>query len=640
MKLICLLLLFSIFIFLPSHSLSQLSSIEYLIEGRNSLKVGNFQKAEEYLTKALQEFKEIGDYILFWRAKAYKKMNKYEEALKDINDLKKNYSKSPILKDAKKEEIELVKILNLPELEKLYECFINEYPEEIKIKFDYAVYLKERGNLSKAKKIFKDIFITASPLAETAERELSERDITLNDLIKRAKALNNAYHFKKAEDYLRKILTNYDNSQKNEVLSLLGYSLFMQKKYTEAAEIFKKSGDNYWRARALLRSKNYEAFAKELSSYINSGDQRFSEVLINYANIQRRIGEPEKALKILKIVLDKYPHAREEALWFLAWNYYLNKDIEKAGKIFQELYNSYGKLKYLYWLEKVKEINGVVQAKNQTVSFQPGDIYSYLLYIKGRIANIPEGVPTNYSINYSSISSKRVDILVRAGFKEEVIKEIKELLKENRSMEKIPEFSKILYEMGDYPTSVRLISKIPDRFKFSELLYPQAYRNIVLNVSERLGINPYLIFAVMREESRFDLFARSPAGALGLMQLMPETAKREGKKIGVAFKNDSELFEVEKNILIGSFYLKKLIDEFGNKVIAIAAYNAGEKAVSSWLKENSYGDIDEFIEDIPFSETKGYVQKVLTSYFEYLRINKAITKETILKVIKTKGGKS
>lgn len=631
MKLPGLLIVFILFLFLPSDTLSQFSSLEYLIEGKNSLDSGDFQKAEEYLTKALPEFKEIGDYILLWRAKAYKNMKKYEEALNDLSEIIKHYPKSPIFKEARKEEIELAKLLNLQELERIYQSFINEYPEELKIKFEYGVYLKKLGKLGKAKQIFKEIFITASPFADQAEKELSSEDITINDLIKKAKALNNAYQFKKAEKYLKEALS-MKNSQKSEILSLLGYSLFMQKKYSEAAEIFKQTGEHYWRARALLRAKDYETFEKEMPDYMKSADQKISEVLINYANIKRRAGKYEEAIKTLKMITNKYPSQRENALWFLAWNYYLMEEYDEAKKILESLYSSYGKLKYLYWLEKINEIKGVMPVKQYFIPFQQGDIYSYLLYMKGKISNIPEPA----SVNYQIMLPRRVDILVRAGFKNEAIGELKSQL--NNRVENIPLISKILYELGDYSTSVRLMSKIPDKFNFPELLYPQVYRDTVLNASRKININPYLVFAVMREESRFDRFAQSPAGALGLMQLMPETAKREGKKIGIILKKDSEIFDPDKNILIGSFYLKNLIEEFGNPVMAVAAYNAGEKAVQAWLKDNSYKDIDEFMEDIPYAETKTYVQKVLTSYFEYLRINKTLTKENISKIVKIKGG--
>lgn len=623
-------------IILPSATLSQLSYIEILVEGKKNLNSANYSKSEELLTNALTELKEIGDYILLWRAQAYIGMNKYENAKKDLELLKKNYPRSPILKDARKIELEIVKNNPTLDIEKLYESFINEYSEEISIKFDYALYLKEKGQKEKAKRFFKEIFLTASSLADKAENELSKEDITVNDLLKKGRALNNAYQFKKAEKYLRDALMINKNSNKNEILYTLGYSVFMQKRYTEAAEIFKSCGENYWRARALLRARDFETFEKESSNYMKIDDQRMADVFINYANIKRRAGAHGEASKILRTVVTKYADSKEEALWYMAWNHYNAREYDEARKVLQELYANYGKPKYFYWLDKINEMRGVFTTKEQNVSFRQGDLYSYLLYMKGKTNLILEPI----QIRRDTISfNRRIDLFLKAGFKEEALREIKLTLKENRDSENIPLFSKLLQDLGDYPTSVRLISKFPNRFNYQELLYPQAYRDTVLKASARFNIDPYLLFAIMREESRFDRLALSPAGALGLMQLMTDTAKREGKKIGITFKRDSELFEQEKNILIGSYYLKNLIDEFGNVVFAIAAYNAGEKAVWGWLKNYSYNSIDEFIEDIPYGETRNYVQRVLTSYFEYLRGDKKLNQEYIFKITKIRGGK-
>lgn len=629
------LLIILLLLIVPSATLSEISSIDEIIEARNALKAGNYLKAEEYFTRLLPEFKEIEDYILFWRVKALTGMNKYEEALKDIDFLKKNHPRSPLFKNIKKEEIELAKKLNLPHLERIYDSFVNEYPEETGIKFEYAIYLKDKGRTEKAKKLLKEIFVTATSFADRAEKELSEKDITVKDLIKKAKALNSAYFFKKSEKYLRDALRRAKDFEIQEVLSELGYSLFMQKRYSEAAEIFKKCSEPYWRARALIRAKDFETFEKELPHYIKLEDARVSEVLINYANIKRRAGEVDEAVKILKMVLSRYPSAKEEGLWYLGWIHYMTGQFDEAKRIFQELYLSYGKPKYLYWLERVNELKGIIKTKEYSAAFRPGDIYSYLLYMKGKVSFIPESVSTYPKLTVP----KRIEILLRAGFKEEALQEIKAKLKDLREVEKIPLFSRLLFELGDYPTSVRLISRLPDSFIYQELLYPQAYKDIVLKASERFNIDPSLIFAIMREESRFDRQAQSPAGALGLMQLMLNTAKREGGKLGISIEKNTELFDSEKNIFIGSFYLKNLIEEFGNPVFVIAAYNAGEKTVFSWLKSNTYRDIDEFIEDIPYSETRAYVKRVLASYFEYMRINKTLTEECISKIIKVKGGR-
>ncbi len=629
-----LFLIFFLLISFPSSTLSNFSSLDYLITGKKDLDSGNFTSAKNNLTKALLEFKEIGDYILFWRAKAYTEMTQYDRALIDLNEIKKNYSSSPLIKEAKKQEIFILKKLNSPDLMLAYESYINDYPDDLETKFNYAEYLKEREQKDKAKKIFKEIFLTASSFADRAEAELSDEDIILEDLVKKAKVLNNAYMFKKAEKYLREALTKSKNKLNEDILWNLGYSLFMQKKYEESASIFKKINDSYWRGRSLLRAKDFNSFEKELPNYVKSGDQRIGELLINYANIKRRAGNSYESLEILKSVINRYPSSKEEALWYLGWNQYLSGNYNEARNIFKELYNKYGNLKYLYWFERTREIEGVVTAKEYSIDFRKSDFYSYLLYMKGKISPIAEKktIPDNKTI------PTRLQILMQADFKEEALKELKFLLKNNRDMENIPFYCILLNNLGDYATSVRLISKFPNNFKYQEILYPKVFTDTVSRISKKIDIEPALILAIMREESRFDRKAISPAGALGLMQLMPSTAKREAKKIGINIREEREIFEIEKNISIGSYYLKNLINEFDNIVFAIAAYNAGEKVVHSWIDENKYRQIDEFIEDIPYGETRAYVKRVLTSYFEYLRMYYNLSPERISEIIKTKGG--
>jgi soluble lytic murein transglycosylase len=125
----------------------------------------------------------------------------------------------------------------------------------------------------------------------------------------------------------------------------------------------------------------------------------------------------------------------------------------------------------------------------------------------------------------------------------------------------------------------------------------------------------------MREESRFAPEARSVAGALGLLQLMPQTASRMSAHAHVSLKHSEDLYDIKTNVFIGTYYLKSLINHFDSVPLAIAAYNAGEEAVKDWLTAGRYKSADEFIEDIPYDETRNYVKKVITSYFEYMRQN-------------------
>ena len=105
---------------------------------------------------------------------------------------------------------------------------------------------------------------------------------------------------------------------------------------------------------------------------------------------------------------------------------------------------------------------------------------------------------------------------------------------------------------------------------------------------------------------------------------MPRTARRYNKNIKAHLKNAPELCDARTNIMLGSSYLKQLLDKLGSVPLALASYNGGEDAVRDWLKNGKYRTVDEFIEDIPYNETRNYVKKVLTTYFEYLRCQTAI----------------
>jgi soluble lytic murein transglycosylase len=131
-------------------------------------------------------------------------------------------------------------------------------------------------------------------------------------------------------------------------------------------------------------------------------------------------------------------------------------------------------------------------------------------------------------------------------------------------------------------------------------------------------LDPYLVLALIRQESLFDPQARSPAAALGLMQLLPSTASRVAKQIGVAPPSNEQLFQPEVNLVLGTQYLKDLLQRYSDDWFkAIAAYNAGEAAVDRWEKEISTDDAEEFVERIPYLETRGYVKLVMRNHRIY-----------------------
>jgi soluble lytic murein transglycosylase len=162
--------------------------------------------------------------------------------------------------------------------------------------------------------------------------------------------------------------------------------------------------------------------------------------------------------------------------------------------------------------------------------------------------------------------------------------------------------------------------------------YPLAYWPEVKKQAESFGVDPYLVLAIMREESRFDPDVTSRAYARGLMQIMSRTGKKIAKKLDVEAYATKRLYEPELNIKMGTFYISQVLQRFSNEpAMALAGYNGGPGNVVKWskslkTKKNGAGadagqlDIDEFIEHIPYRETRNYVKRVLKTYYEYKRI--------------------
>jgi len=126
-----------------------------------------------------------------------------------------------------------------------------------------------------------------------------------------------------------------------------------------------------------------------------------------------------------------------------------------------------------------------------------------------------------------------------------------------------------------------------------------------------------LILAVIRQESAFDEKAKSKANALGLMQILPSTGRTLATQAKIARYTSNSLFKAETNITLGTQFLASLLRRYEKPELALAAYNAGGTRVDRWLKEYGNADMAEFVEQIPFSETRSYVKQVLGNKAHY-----------------------
>jgi soluble lytic murein transglycosylase len=144
-----------------------------------------------------------------------------------------------------------------------------------------------------------------------------------------------------------------------------------------------------------------------------------------------------------------------------------------------------------------------------------------------------------------------------------------------------------------------------------DLLYPRPYERELSGAARRVQLPAEWVWGVLRQESLYDPRARSSANALGLLQLLPATARTVARKEGLDAPGEQGLFDPATNLLLGTAYLRQQYDTFGGRfVLVLGAYNAGPNAVRRWLPDDAR-EADVWIENVPFNETRSYIQRIV-----------------------------
>jgi soluble lytic murein transglycosylase len=601
----------------------------FLKKGKQQLENKKYEDAIIHLSRASKDIPLLGDYALLWLSDAYHEIGNHKESLNAIRTLLNKYPDSPLEKKARLREMKEAEETSADNIRQLFESYTRDYKGDQEVKYLYAQWLKKNSYTDQAIKVFKELYIGAGPFSSMAYNELDTSDIRVDDLLRRASNLMNAMEYRTAESVLKTALTRDAGDMGTDIRKALGQSLFRQKRYSEAAELYRQVKDKYWEMRSRYRAGEKNAIESSIEELLCGDDKKLASILISVASDKRREGKKEEAITLFSKVKDSYATAGEDALWGIGWTHYLNGEYKKASDIFSKLYDKFSDTKYLYWKGRSIEADGEDASPIfQQLSQKRRDYYSTLSHSRGRNGNErsvwagdKRRKKTMAPVHKVVLKKMdRIDTLLEIGLSKEASAELVYLSRNTNSLDDVVYICSKLQELGQYKYSVRLAVRVPYTQILLPFLYPLAHWDIVEKLSEKYHVDPLLILAIVREESRFDSDARSSAGALGLMQLMPKTAYRFDKKMKLGIRSSNDILDVKHNLNLGTFYISGLIREFSSYAPAIASYNAGEDIVKQWLQSGKYKSADEFIEDIPYQETRRYVKKVLTTFFEYKRI--------------------
>lgn len=416
--------------------------------------------------------------------------------------------------------------------------------------------------------------------------------------VKNSYALKNYQRAKYISEYGLTHFSKYaDESDIHDVINI--YLSMSQTKKDAIDYLFNisspKGKDYVWSLKCEAAPSAYQAGCyKQL--YLNYPNGNYAaEALANIFFDRIKAKDYDNAVKIGKDHLDKFPNSNSAPMV----TFWLGKTFEKLNE-----YNE-----YMYYYKK-------------TISDFPDTYYAYRSYlamkhIKGAILN---AYIKEKPVVYPYVEKNNIIVKLAELEDYEILNEITD-----------DEFIKswIYYQKGDYSHSMLIardamekITPKPDRTDLRwRLVYPIDYYEEIQKYSDAYGNDSVLMLALMREESYFNKEAKSIAGARGLMQLMSLTAKEISAKNGFGMTNDDDLYNPELNIKIGNSYYAEIRNMLNNlDISAVAAYNGGIGSIGNWKKNLSYSDTDEFVEQIPYPETKNYVKKVFRSYWNYLRI--------------------
>ncbi len=493
-------------------------------------------------------------------------------------------------------------------------------------------------------------------------------------MVKCADILFKYRRYRQAEDLYTKIIETFPQATDlGEIYYKWARSLYFQKEYEatlnlceDIIRLFSTNRElrikaDYFGANSLLALGERDEAIKRYQKIIDGYKEGYyvRQAYLRLAETYFRSDERTRGISLWKELIEKYPHTDEAAfsLWSLARLYIQEEKDTEALVYFQKLSEDYDNTQWgddaLFWTGKIlKEIGSKEEAKvifERLIQKYPLSYYAeraiqlednlnfpwfFSIPLKENFINLEDFLQKYGNIKEKTrLSLLKAEIFEEIGFYRESILELREALNHDAgNLSLLFRLSEAYKKNQDYYTSLsfteivfkyainnQLLNEMP--LELWRNLYPVYFEELIAKYALQYQVDPLLVLAMIREESRFNSWNESVAGARGLMQIIFSTGEWIAQKLGWEDFSDEMLFSPEININLGCWYVKYLQERFQNNLILIiSGYNAGPGITSRWLDKYTWPDEDSFIEEIPYSETREHVKKVMKSYLMYQRL--------------------
>jgi peptidoglycan lytic transglycosylase len=646
---------------------SSTAGLAWLDVGLAHLDAGRFAEAENALQQPDVKRTALGDRAMLTLARVRDGRRQDAEAARTYMRILEEYPQSPLLCDALSGAADAwsrggARDQARPPLERV----LNECPGwEPSALLRLGQYYEARGRLQEAADHYDraDCDYPSSPRSIEAARRLAALRGKVTPLppavrfqrdLSKAAALEGEGRHREAAPLLRSLLARTPPSLADgEIVRMrLARALIALDKDTEALQLLQPIAPTsvfgaeatFLRARAQAeRTKRPQPYEAVTALYPRT--EWAEEALLSQANFYLKDARVAEAVPYFQRLLSDFPDGRylERATWWAGWWEYLSGRMESAAAILEsgarKRPDSLSSAGALYWAGRAQQRLGNA-GKSQELFEATLRRFKHTyhgLRAAEALGRLREGASSTHPAE-TARSDGRSDV------PEPFRTRVRQLLLIERLDEAMSELQRvggsaqaqatqawIHWKQGRIRPAITTMrraypdwrSEAGDRLPTPvwNILYPLHYEQPLVARAGDEGLDSSLMAALIWQESAFDPQARSPVGALGLMQLMPKTARSLARRLGDPRFKTAQLTDPGQNLKLGALYLKDMIDRFGGKVErALAAYNAGPTRVARWTSGPRVISAEEFIESIPFAETRTYVMNVLSHREQYRRL--------------------
>ena len=647
--------------YLLAEKSSEQSQREFL-RGVAALRGDRPGEALAALAEAEQKLPLLADYAALYQAEALHKLKRYPEAAARAVSLRKLYPASRHLRrSAKLQADALYEHGDYAGALKTYQAFADDYPsgsDAVDALFQSAVCREKLGDHGVALQGYRTIWINhpAAPQARKAQERIAELEklglksapYSAEELLKRASTLHSQNEFSAELKTLESIpLKEQAPVQASRIELRVGLAQYKLRQYKQAEKSFSKaaaaplagisSEARFWLAKSLARQNQNERALALYGALAGEGKKQpyADDALMEAAGLRRSLGQYPEAARLFEQAARLDPESKNasRSLWEAGWCSYQVGNYSAALDCFKELLKDDNvREKALYWSGRCLDNSARAEAAapfyRMLLDEYPDGFYACWHRDQKGIRDDREPLGTRDALAELPLLEgfEKPRLLAALGLPDEARSEMWLARKKTGDRKSLfPGLARIYLEIADYSSAIALFQQNrPLAWEKSTLPlwtagYPLGYGNLIARYAAQNGLSEGFVYALIRAESSFRPAVTSHAGAIGLMQMMPATARQTARGEG-AF-DPQRLTQPEYNIRLGTRHLAGLMKMYdGDQIYAAAAYNAGSGALGRWRKNMQGLKKDEFIESIPYQETRDYVKKVYASAATYRRL--------------------